>query len=77
MKAKRIRPLTGREMEVLRMMCNGETNYDISYSLGVTEATIKAHATNIMSKLGTHNRVKTIVKAMQKRLVTFTSLTKI
>ena len=44
--------LTGRQREVLQLVCDGLTYKDIAAMLVVAEATIKAHMGNIYQKLG-------------------------
>jgi len=48
---------------VANMVSEGLLNKQIAYELGVTEATIKAHMTEIFRKLGLHSRTQ-VVKAM-------------
>lgn len=48
--------LTGRELEILRLVSNGLSNGDMARSLWVTEQTIKFHLSNIYRKIGVANR---------------------
>jgi NarL family two-component system response regulator LiaR len=50
--------LTAREVEVLRLVAKGLTNREIGGQLTTTEATIKTHVSNILSKLHLANRVQ-------------------
>lgn len=61
--------LTGRELDVLRLMADGRRNRDIARSLFVSEATVKTHINNIFAKLGCRDRAQAIVRAMQQGLV--------
>lgn len=61
--------LTKREREVLELVARGWSNQQIAEQLVVTPATIKFHARNIRSKLGTTNRTETVVLALQCHLV--------
>ena len=48
--------LTRREKEVVEMLCCGQTNQDISMTLGMGIATVKTHLIHIYEKLGVENR---------------------
>ena len=50
--------LTPREVEVLRLVATGITNRQIAAQLTTTEATIKTHVSNLLSKLHVANRVQ-------------------
>ena len=49
-------PLTSREAEVIRLIGEGLSNKEIGNKLGVTEKTVKFHASNVFAKLGVHDR---------------------
>jgi two-component system NarL family response regulator len=61
--------LTDREMEVLRLMAQGQSNKEIGAALAITEATVKAHVTAVLRKLGVSQRAQAIVAAAQRGLV--------
>ncbi len=61
--AERMAQLTPQQFKVLMMMSQGLLNKQIAYDLGVSEATIKAHVTAIMSKLGVNNRTQAVLAA--------------
>ena len=63
--AERMSKLTPQQFKVLMMMSQGLLNKQIAYELGVSEATIKAHVTAIMSKLGVNNRTQAVLAASQ------------
>jgi len=63
--AERMAQLTPQQFKVLMMMSQGLLNKQIAYDLGVSEATIKAHVTAIMSKLGVSNRTQAVLAASQ------------
>ncbi len=44
-------PLTEREVEVLRLVAHGESNHEIAATLHISEATVRTHVSNILSKL--------------------------
>jgi DNA-binding NarL/FixJ family response regulator len=51
-------PLTGRELEILRLVAEGYTNGRIAGELWVTEQTVKFHLSNTYRKLGVSNRTE-------------------
>lgn len=57
--------LTARELEVVRLIAQGQSNTEIATKLVVSEATIKTHINHIFSKLGARDRSQVIVKARQ------------
>ena len=61
--AARVRELTPQQFRVLQMLGAGLLNKQIGYELGVSEATIKAHMSAILRKLGATNRTQAILLA--------------
>ena len=61
--AERMAQLTPQQFKVLMMMSQGLLNKQIAYELGVSEATIKAHVTAVMHKLGVSNRTQAVLAA--------------
>jgi DNA-binding NarL/FixJ family response regulator len=61
--------LTGREMEVLELIVEGQSNKEIGASLSISEATVKSHINNILSKLGVSDRTQAATTALQRGLV--------
>ncbi|GAA5233790.1 response regulator transcription factor [Verticiella sediminum] len=61
--AQRIRELTPQQFRVLQMLGSGRLNKQIAYDMGVSEATIKAHVTAILRKLGATNRTQAVLLA--------------
>ena len=61
--------LTSREMEVLELIVRGQNNKEIAASLKITEATVKSHINNILSKLGVNDRTQAATTALQRGLV--------
>jgi DNA-binding NarL/FixJ family response regulator len=51
-------PLTQRELEILRLVAEGQTNGTIARQLWVTEQTVKFHLSNTYRKLGVTNRTE-------------------
>jgi DNA-binding NarL/FixJ family response regulator len=53
--------LTKREMNIIKEITHGHSNKDIAAKLSITERTVKAHLTNIFTKLGLKNRYQLII----------------
>lgn len=63
------RPLSPREMQILRMFANGATKEDIAKELVMTVGTIGVHLTSIYNKLGVHSRSEAIAFAFRNKLL--------
>ena len=61
--AQRLRELTPQQFRVLQMLGEGRLNKQIAWDLGVSEATIKAHVTAVLRKLGVNNRTQAVLMA--------------
>jgi DNA-binding NarL/FixJ family response regulator len=61
--AGRLRSLTPQQLRVLMMMGEGLLNKQIAYQLNVSEATVKAHVSAVLQKLGVENRTKAVLAA--------------
>ena len=61
--ADRLKSLTPQQLRVLMMMGEGLLNKQIAYELGVSEATVKAHVSAVLQKLGVENRTKAVLAA--------------
>ena len=61
--------LTGREREVLVALARGGSNRDLAEELIVSEATVKAHVSALMAKLGVKSRVQAVILAYESGLV--------
>jgi DNA-binding NarL/FixJ family response regulator len=61
--AQRLRDLTPQQFRVLQMLGAGLLNKQIAYDLGVSEATVKAHVTAVLRKLGANNRTQAVLIA--------------
>jgi DNA-binding NarL/FixJ family response regulator len=61
--ADRLRSLTPQQLRVLMMMAEGLLNKQIAHELGVSEATVKAHDSAVLQKLGVENRTKAVLTA--------------
>ena len=67
--AERMSQLTPQQFKVLMMMSQGLLNKQIAYELDVSEATIKAHVSAIMSKLDVNNRTQAVLAANKLSVV--------
>ncbi len=61
--------LTDREREILQLVAEGRTNREIADRLFISVKTVLRHRTNIMDKLGFHNRTELIKYAISKGLI--------
>ena len=61
--------LTGRQLDVLLMLDQGQTNRDIALRLGLSEKTVKNHVTALFNALGAVNRLQAIRKARDASLL--------
>lgn len=62
--------ISGREREVLQLVCQGDSNREIAAKLIVSEHTVKVHLRNILNKLNLRNRQQVAAYAVQEGLVT-------
>jgi DNA-binding CsgD family transcriptional regulator len=61
--------LTGREVQVLRLVASGGTNRAIAGALGISEKTVARHVSNIFTKLGVSSRAAATAYAYQHDLI--------
>jgi DNA-binding NarL/FixJ family response regulator len=61
--------LTERELDVARLVAQGQSNSEIARGLFLGEATVKTHVTSILAKLGVRDRVQVVVAAYESGLV--------
>jgi DNA-binding NarL/FixJ family response regulator len=59
----RLSTLTPQQVRVLMMLSAGLLNKQIAYELGVSEATVKAHVSAILQKLGVESRTQAVIAA--------------
>jgi len=60
---RRLATLTPQQVRVLMMLSGGLLNKQIAYGLGVSEATVKAHVSAILQKLGVDSRTQAVIAA--------------
>jgi DNA-binding NarL/FixJ family response regulator len=61
--------LTERETEVLRTIVAGKSNKEIAAALFISEATVKTHINNLLSKLGVADRTQAATMALHRGIV--------
>jgi NarL family two-component system response regulator LiaR len=64
-----LQSLTGRELEVLRLVARGCSNKEIAQQLVIAEKTVKSHVGSILSKLGAASRTQAALAAVRAGLV--------
>lgn len=62
--------LTGREIEVLREVAQGNTNSEVAAKLHISQATVKTHLLHIYDKLSVSDRAAAVAKAYEKGILT-------
>lgn len=63
------RPLTGRELEVLKMVAKGMSNKEIAAALNITEVTIKLHVSHVLEKLNVKDRTEAATAALKRGII--------
>jgi len=61
--------LTARELEVLRLICDGHRNKQIADRLAIAETTVNFHIKNIVDKLGANDRTHAVTIALRRGLL--------
>lgn len=61
--------LTGREVEIARLLSAGLSNRDIGDSLSISESTVKVHVRHLMEKLGANDRTEAVVIAIRRGII--------
>jgi len=61
--------LTAREIDVLRLIANGNANKAIASQLSITEETVKSHVTSILSKLGANDRTHAVTIGLKRGII--------
>jgi predicted ATPase/DNA-binding XRE family transcriptional regulator len=64
-----LKPLTERELSVLRLIAAGHSNRQIAAQLIITTGTVKWYVSEILSKLGVHSRTQAIGRAQELGLL--------
>jgi len=63
------RPLSGREVEVLRMVAKGLGNKEIASALNIAEVTVKMHVSHVLEKLSVKDRTEAATAALQRGII--------
>jgi len=61
--------LTGREIEILKLIATGKPNKQIAYTLKISEKTVRNHISHIYEKLEIYDRAQAVLYAVRKALV--------
>lgn len=62
--------LSKRELEVMYMIANGESNKEIAESLAISEFTVKQYVKTAIQKLGVQNRAHGVAELLRKEIIT-------
>jgi DNA-binding NarL/FixJ family response regulator len=69
MRAPAEEPLSGRELEVLTLIYQGQSNQEIAKQLHISTATVKTHLIHIYGKLGVSDRTAAVTTALEKGIL--------
>jgi len=64
-----LRPLTEREIEILRLIAKGLSNNEAAGVFGLSRATVRTHLEHIYDKLEVTNRVEAVTEGLRKGLI--------
>ena len=59
-------PLSGREVEILRLVARGYNNREIADALTIAEGTVKNYISSVLSKMGVRDRTRAVLKALEE-----------
>ncbi len=62
-------PLTGRQIDVLRLLALGKTNKEVAYQLGISTRTAEVHRNHMMQKLNCKSFCDLLLFAIRQKLV--------
>lgn len=62
--------LSGRELDVLRLVADGNSNREVGVRLAIKEETVKAHVSAVLSKLGARDRTHATTIALRRGILT-------
>jgi DNA-binding NarL/FixJ family response regulator len=63
------RPLTSRELEVLKMVAKGMGNKQIGVALNIAEVTVKLHVSHVLEKLNVKDRTEAATAALKRGII--------
>lgn len=61
--------LTNRELEVLKLLAQENTNIAIAHTLNISERTVRCHLESIYRKLGVASRIGAVVQAIKLNII--------
>lgn len=61
--------LTPRELQVLKLVADGNSNREIGHTLMLSEATVKSHLVHIYDKLGVRSRTSAVAAAREQGVI--------
>jgi DNA-binding NarL/FixJ family response regulator len=61
--------LTKRQLEVLRLLAEGESTAQIAASLGLSRTTVRNYIANLLAALGAHSRLEAVIAARRARIL--------
>ena len=70
-----VEPLTGREVEVLKLVAQGRSNREIADQLVIAEGTVRTHVSNILGKLHLASRTQATLYALREGLASLDDAT--
>ena len=66
---EKIKSLTRRELDVLKLLAEGLFNKEIAFKLDISERTVKNHVSNIFKKIDVADRTQAAVFAIRNNLI--------
>ncbi len=69
MRAPAEEKLSSRELEVLQLVAEGDSNSEIASRLHISQATVKSHLVHIFGKLGVTDRTAAVTVALQRGIM--------
>jgi len=66
---EKMSPLTARQCDVVRLVAQGKTVRQAAQELGVSVKTVDTHKTNLMRRLGIHNKAELVLWAVNEGLI--------
>ena len=67
--SEKVKILSPRQIDVIRLISKGKSNKQIAYELGLSEGTVKLHVTAILKILNVYNRTGAVVEAARLGLI--------
>ena len=62
-------PLTERELQVLHLLVDGNSNREVAVALGIHEETAKGHVKNVLAKMGARDRTQAVMMALKRGFI--------